>query len=69
MTANDELKSIGYLVCFLVLFDHLLDEVQKAMKNLVQDRWFLGQDERLGPPKYEAGALTTILWFLTINNG
>jgi hypothetical protein len=61
MTANDELKfmqkEVGYLVCFLVLFDHMLDEVQKVMKNLVQDRLFLGQG--LGPPKYEAGALTT----------
>jgi hypothetical protein len=36
-----------------------LDKVQKSMKNPIQDRWFLGQVESLGPPKYESGILTT----------
>jgi hypothetical protein len=60
LTANDELKSMQKEVgrsglVFGYYPSICLDKVQNATKNLVQDRWFLGQEESLGPPKYEAG--------------
>jgi hypothetical protein len=38
-----------------------LEGLRKPMKNLNQDRWFVDQHLNPGPPKYEAGVLTTQL--------
>jgi hypothetical protein len=37
----------------------ILDRLRKITKNLSQDSRSLGQDLNPGPPKYEAGVLTT----------
>jgi hypothetical protein len=38
---------------------HSLEETEETMKNLSQDSWSQGRDLNPGPPKYEAGVLTT----------